>query len=111
MQYTALCIIRFKRIDLLICGIGFNRFPNKGGDMPKVIVYSTPVCPWCTRVKQFLEEHGIQFEEIDVSVNQEKAAEMVQRSGQMSVPVLDIGGTIIVGFDRPAIVKALKLRD
>ena len=78
--------------------------------MAKVKVYSTPVCPWCTRVKEFLREKKIEFENIDVSENQEAANEMVEKSGQMGVPVLDIDGTIIVGFDREAIAKALKLK-
>jgi len=76
-----------------------------------VIVYSTSACPWCSKVKQFLKEHNISFEEIDVSANQKKAEEMVEKSGQMGVPVLDIDGTIIVGFDKPAIMKALKIKE
>ncbi len=79
--------------------------------MSKVIVYSTPVCPWCVKVKQFLKERDIPFEEIDVSANQQKAMEMVQKSGQMGVPVVEIDGKIIVGFDKPAIMKALGIKE
>lgn len=72
-----------------------------------VKVYSTPTCPWCIRVKQFLNENNVVFENVDVSVNQEAAQEMVQKSGQMGVPVLDINGEIIVGFDKEKIKTAL----
>ena len=74
-----------------------------------VKVYSTATCPWCIRAKQFLKENNIAFEDIDVSVNQAAAEEMVQKSGQMGVPVLDINGEIIVGFDKERIKKALGL--
>ena len=73
----------------------------------KVKVYSTSTCPFCTRAKQFLKESAVSFEEIDVSVNHEAAQEMIKRSGQMGVPVIDIEGEFIVGFDREKIKKAL----
>jgi glutaredoxin len=60
-------------------------------------------------VKQFLTENGIVFEDIDVSVNQAAAQEMVKRSGQMGVPVLDIDGQMVVGFDKGKIKQLLKL--
>jgi len=78
-------------------------------EKPKVIVYSTPSCPYCHAAKEFLKENKVEYEDIDVSKEQEKAQEMIEKSGQMGVPVLDIGGTIIVGFDKDAIKKALKL--
>jgi len=74
-----------------------------------VKVYSTPTCPWCIRLKQFLKENNIAFEDFDVSLNQEKADEMVKISGQMGVPVVDIGGEIVVGFDKEKIKEALGL--
>jgi len=74
-----------------------------------VKVYSTPVCPYCIRAKQFLRENNIVFDDIDVSLNQPAAEEMIQRSGQMGVPVLDIAGQIIVGFDKEKIKQALGL--
>ena len=73
-----------------------------------VKIYTTPTCPYCIRAKKFLEESKIAFENIDVSANQDKAQEMVDKSGQMGVPVLDIEGKIIKGFDKEAILKALK---
>lgn len=77
--------------------------------MANVTVYSTPTCPFCTMAKDFLKENDIEFEEIDVSSDRERAKEMIEKSGQMGVPVIDINGKIIVGFDREAIKKALKI--
>ena len=76
---------------------------------PVVKVYSTPTCPYCTMAKNFLREKGVKFADIDVSVNKVAAAEMVQKSGQMGVPVIDIDGKLIVGFNRDAIKKSLNL--
>jgi len=72
-----------------------------------VKIYSTPTCPWCIRTKQFLKENNVIFEDLDVSSNQTAAEEMTQKSGQMGVPVLDIEGQIIVGFDKEKIKAAL----
>ena len=78
--------------------------------MPKkVIIYSTPTCPYCIKTKQFLKDNNINFEDVDVSSNQTKAQEMIDKSGQMGVPVLDIEGEIIVGFDKEKITKALEI--
>jgi len=77
--------------------------------MASVKVYSTQTCPYCKMVKQFLTENGIVFEDIDVSVNQAEAQEMVKRSGQMGVPVLDIDGQMVVGFDKGRIKQLLGL--
>lgn len=73
----------------------------------KVKIYSTPTCPFCARAKQFLKTNNIEFEEIDVSQNQEAAEEMVRQSKQMGVPVLDIEGEIIIGFDKEKISQTL----
>ena len=72
-----------------------------------VRVYSTSTCPWCIRAKQFLKENNIDFQDIDVSANQQAADEMMQKTGQMGVPVLDVDGQIIVGFDKERIKSAL----
>jgi glutaredoxin-like YruB-family protein len=74
-----------------------------------VKVYSTSTCPWCVRVKEFLKENNVVFEDYDVGSDQPKADEMVKVSGQMGVPVLDIQGEIIVGFDKERIKQALSL--
>ncbi len=75
----------------------------------KVTVYSTPTCPWCKKVKQFLDEHDVEYEDIDVSSDQEKAQAMIKLSGQMGVPVVDIDGEITVGYDEKTLKKLLKL--
>jgi glutaredoxin 3 len=74
-----------------------------------VLVYSTPTCPYCVRLKQYLTDNKVAFENFDVGTDQAKADEMVQKSGQMGVPVLDIDGKIIIGFNKPEIQKALGL--
>ena len=76
----------------------------------KVTVYSTSTCPFCIRAKQFLKDNNIAFENIDVSENQEKAQEMIKKSGQMGVPVLEIDGQIIVGFDKEKIKETLDIK-
>ena len=80
-------------------------------DKAKVKIYSTPTCPWCEKTKEFLTEKKIKFENIDVVENPEKGREMVEKSGQMGVPVtiIEKGGkeTIIVGFDKEKIAKTL----
>jgi len=76
----------------------------------KVKIYTTPTCPWCKKTKEFLTQHNVEYEEINVAGNQEAAHEMVQKSGQMGVPVLDIDGEIIVGYDVEKIKKKLRIR-
>ncbi len=75
-----------------------------------VIVYSTPQCPYCKMSKDFLKENKIDYKEIDVSSDEKAASQMIEKSGQMGVPVLDINGQIIVGFDKEKIKKALKIK-
>ena len=74
-------------------------------------VFSTPTCPYCTTLKNFLKEKGIEFEDIDVSKDQKAAQEMIDKSGQMGVPVADIDGEIVVGFDRERICQLLKIEN
>ncbi len=76
----------------------------------KVTVYSTTTCPWCHRAMDFLKENKIEFEEVNIAKHPEKAKEMIDKSGQMSVPVIDIDGQIIVGFDREKIKSALGIK-
>ena len=72
-----------------------------------ITVYSTPTCPYCHKAKDYLKEKGVDFEDVDVSQDQAKQKEMIDKSGQMGVPVLDINGTIIVGFDVGKMEEAL----
>ena len=75
--------------------------------MAKVTVYSTPTCPWCKKTKEFLKANNIEFENKDVSSDDAASKTMIEKSGQMSVPVTDIDGTIIVGFDTDKLKSAL----
>lgn len=74
-----------------------------------VKVYSTDTCPWCVKAKQYLESKNIEYTEVNVGEDMVGREEMVKISGQTGVPVLDINGTAIVGFDKAAIDKALNL--
>lgn len=73
-------------------------------------VYSTPTCPWCSRAKQYLTSRGIAFEDLNVAEDYNAAKEMIQKSGQRGVPVLDINGEIIVGFDQARIDSLVSAR-
>jgi glutaredoxin-like YruB-family protein len=77
---------------------------------PRVIVFSTPNCPFCNMAKRYLRERGIKFRDVDVSRDAAAARDMVRRSGQQGVPVIDINGKIVVGFDRPKIDRLLGLK-
>lgn len=73
----------------------------------QVIVYSTPTCVFCKNVKAYFDEKGIAYEEINVLADSAKAQEMIDKSGQMGVPVTDYKGTVIVGFDKPKLEAAI----
>ncbi|MFH1445285.1 MAG: glutaredoxin family protein [Nanoarchaeota archaeon] len=77
----------------------------------EVTVYSTQTCPYCHMVKDFLKKHNIKFNDVDVSQDQEKAKEMIEKSGQMGVPVTEINGKIIIGFNQDALKEALGIKD
>jgi len=79
--------------------------------MSRIKVYSTPTCPYCVTLKQYLKEHDIEFEDIDVASDERARNEMVEKSGQMGVPVVDIDGQIVIGFDREKIKDLLKITD
>lgn len=73
-----------------------------------VTIYTTPSCGYCTVAKKYFRENRISFTEYDVSRDQRKADEMVRKSGQMGVPVIDVNGKVIVGFNKPEIERSLK---
>ncbi|MBN1921340.1 MAG: glutathione S-transferase N-terminal domain-containing protein [Anaerolineae bacterium] len=77
---------------------------------PRVIVFSTPTCPYCQAAKKYLQQRGVPFEDEDVSRNIIAAQYMVQRSGQQGVPVIQVGGEIIIGFDRTRLDMLLGLK-
>ncbi|MDR5588559.1 MULTISPECIES: glutaredoxin family protein [Clostridium] len=72
-----------------------------------VKVYTTDSCPWCVKVKNYLKSKSVDFEELNVQEDMIAREDMVKKSKQMGVPVLDINDTIIIGFDKPSIDKAL----
>lgn len=77
----------------------------------EIKIYTTPTCIWCAKAKEFFKANGIKYKEVDVSASQKDAMEMVKASGQRGTPVIDVNGEIIVGFNEPALRKALGLKD
>jgi len=82
----------------------------EGKSQPRVIVFSTPTCSFCNMAKKYFREKGVQFKDVDVSRDAAAARDMMRRSGQGGVPVIDIGGRIVVGFDRPKINQLLGIK-
>ncbi|MBI2054025.1 MAG: glutathione S-transferase N-terminal domain-containing protein [Candidatus Staskawiczbacteria bacterium] len=74
-----------------------------------VKIYSTPTCVYCSTLKEYLKSRKIDFSDLDVSKNEKDLQEMIKISGQMGVPVIDIDGEIIVGFDKERIDQFLKI--
>ena len=77
----------------------------------KVRVFSTPTCPYCVTLKAYLKEKGIKYEDINVAEDKVAAKEMIDKSGQMGVPVAEIKGEIIIGFDKEKINKILGIEE
>lgn len=73
----------------------------------KPIIYSAEWCAFCHAVKQYMDKLGVEYEVRDIERDHSFASESVEKSGQMGIPVIDIDGEIIVGFDKPKIDKAL----
>jgi len=76
-----------------------------------VILYKTSMCPWCHKTEEFFKKHKIKYKSIDVGKDMKAVREMIEKSEQHGVPVIDVNGKIIVGFDETALVKALKIRN
>lgn len=76
---------------------------------PSVTVYSTPTCPWCTTMKNYLRQHRIPFTDVDVSADPAMARELVNRTGQTGVPQAEINGEMVVGFDKAKINRLLNI--
>jgi len=74
--------------------------------MCPVKLYSAPDCMFCEKVKHFLQNHKIEFVEVDVSVDRDAAIELVEKSGQLGVPMLDADGKILIGYDKDELRKA-----
>jgi glutaredoxin 3 len=76
----------------------------------KVIVYSTQMCPWCNKTKEFLKKNKVAYKEVDVGSDQKAAQDMITRSGQAGVPVIEVDGEMIVGFQEDKLKKTLKIK-
>ena len=74
-----------------------------------VKIYTTPTCVYCVMAKQFFKENRVEYKEADVAKDHKAAVEMIDKSGQMGVPVIEVDGKIIIGFDKPALKQALGL--
>ncbi len=79
--------------------------------MQKVTIYSTPTCHFCRMAKEFFKDNNVEFEDFDVSQNLDKRKEMMDKSGQMGVPVIIIGEKLIVGFNKPQIMELLGIKE
>ena len=75
----------------------------------QVKVYSTPTCPWCKRTKQFLDDNKVLYQSLDVAADKAARDEMVSKTGQLSVPVIDVDGELSVGFDEKWLKEKLNL--
>jgi len=79
--------------------------------MQKVRIFTTPSCVYCQTLKGYIKSHNVSFEDIDVSSNETALDEMIDKSGQMSVPVVDIDGQFIIGFDKNKINELLNIQE
>lgn len=79
--------------------------------MKKITIYSTPSCPYCVMVKDFLKSRNIEFTDFNVAEDENARNEMIKKTNQMGVPVIDIDGEIIIGFDRPKISRILGIKE
>ena len=73
----------------------------------KVTIYTTPTCPWCHKTKRFFQDNHVAYEEKDVASDHEARQEMMQKSRQMGVPVIDIDGEVVIGFNEPVLREKL----
>ncbi len=78
---------------------------------PKVIVFSTPTCTYCTQAKRFLREHNVRFTDVDVSRDERAARDLQRRTGQIGVPVILVNNRPIVGFDKPTLMQLLNIKN
>lgn len=74
-------------------------------------IYSTPTCVYCNGLKEYLKSKNFEYKDVDVSADEKELEEMVEISGQMGVPVIDIDGNIIIGFDREKVDELLGIKD
>jgi glutaredoxin 3 len=77
---------------------------------PRIIVFSTPSCGWCAKVKRYLRENKFRFRDVDISKDDRAAKDVVRRTGQMGVPVVLVNNKPIIGFNKKELDRALKIR-
>lgn len=77
--------------------------------MSKVIIYSTPTCAWCKKAKEYFQANDVDYTEVNVAGDPAKVQELVEKSGQMGVPVIDIDGMIVVGFNKGKLDELLSI--
>lgn len=78
--------------------------------MPKVIIYTTPTCVYCKATKEFFKENNVQYEEKDVAKDMEAQQEMLKKSGMLAVPVIDVNGEVVIGFDKEKLSELLGIK-
>lgn len=82
---------------------------KKTSKKSSVKIYTTSTCPWCMKTKEFFKANNVHYKELNVGADEKARNDMFEKSGQFGVPVTDINGTIIVGYDKEALEKALGL--
>jgi glutaredoxin-like YruB-family protein len=87
----------------------FAMFTSEDKPSKSVTVYTTPSCPWCTTVKNYLRQNRVSYHEVDVSRDQRAAEELVRKSGQQGVPQTEIDGTMVVGYDKKRLDELLEI--
>lgn len=94
-----------------MCWVAFlGKRTYYGGIMAKVKIYSTPSCVYCKMAREFFEKNGVEYEDVNVAADESALKEMVSKSHQMGVPVIDIDGQIFVGFNRMSLERALGIK-
>lgn len=83
---------------------------NEEKKQPRVIIFTTPSCSYCGTAKAYLRQKKVRFKEVDISKDERAARDVVKRTHQQGVPVLDIGGKVVIGFDRPKINQLLGIK-
>ena len=78
--------------------------------MKEITIYSTPTCVYCNMAKTFFKNNGVEYKDYNVASDLDKRKEMIDKTGQMGVPVIDIGGQVVVGFDEPKIRETLGIK-
>lgn len=73
-----------------------------------IIVYTTPICPMCEKAKNFLEQEGYDYQEVDITKDKDKRDELIEKTGQTNVPVIEISDEVIIGFNKNKMLEALK---